>query len=83
VEVIDNPKKCKAVRALNNAEPEAIPLHRIRSRQHKLVPLTWRHLAMPDREKLNVGGVTDSMPNNGFRMSMLEPTVIRLVPTKV
>jgi hypothetical protein len=38
---------------------------------------------MPDREKLNVAGVTDSMPNNAFCIAVLEPTVIRLVPTKV
>jgi hypothetical protein len=38
---------------------------------------------MPDREEFNVGGITDSMPNNAFRIFVLEPTVIRLVPTKV
>jgi hypothetical protein len=38
---------------------------------------------MPDREKFDVGGIADRMPNNAFRIVVLEPTVIRLVPTKV
>ena len=83
MEVIDNRKECEVVRALNDPEPEAIPLHRIRSGQHELLPLAWRHLVMTTRDKYDIGRITDGMPDNVFRIFVLEPTVICLVPTEV
>src|ERR1700757_1894306 len=81
--MIHNRKEREVVRALNETEPEAIPLQWIGRCQYKIAPFGWCHLAMPDRHKINVGRITDGMPNDGLRIAVLEPTVVGAVPTKV
>jgi hypothetical protein len=71
------------VRALNNHETEASPLLRIRGGQDMASPFIRRHLAIHRRDKLNIGGFGDGVPDDLVGICELEPTVVGVVATKV
>ena len=46
-------------------------------------PFSRRHLAMHGRDKLNIGRVGDSVPDNVVGIRVLEPAAVGVVATKV
>src|ERR1700761_5598761 len=83
VEMINTHGKGEVVRALNDHEAEGIPTQRIRSTQCEASHFGWRHLAVLDRDHLDVGGFADGPPSDPSAILVLKPTVVRVVPTKV
>jgi hypothetical protein len=74
---------CEVVRALNNYEAEATPLWRIRDGQDMPSPFSRRHLATHRRDKLNIGGFGDGVPDYVAGIRELEPTMVGVVATNV
>src|SRR5271167_1862132 len=83
MEMIDNRKERAMILVLNQAEPEAIPLQRIRSRQYEIAPFVLGQLAMLNRSKLNVAGVGDFMPNDVVGVFVFEPAPVGFVAAYV
>ena len=83
VEMVNTHEECEVVRALNKHEAEAIPLQRIRGGQYAASPFGRRHLPMRGRDKLDIGGVRDSVPHNVAGIRVLEPAAVGVVATKV
>jgi hypothetical protein len=82
-EVVNTHKECEMVCALNTPEAEAIPLQRTRRRQYMGANICRRHFTILRRHKFDIGGVADGPPDDVFRVLVVEPAVVRVVPAKM
>ena len=73
----------EVVLALNDAEPEAVPLQRIRRAHEEFARLLQGQLAVPGRDELDVCGVLHRAPDDRPVAGVLEPTAVRVVPPQV
>ncbi|CAM2823769.1 hypothetical protein BHQ20_28920 [Mycobacterium intermedium] len=70
----------EVVVTLNDGEPEAIPLQRVRRGQYVVLPLLGRHLAVLNRNQLNISGIGDRVPDDVRVVGEFEPAAVRVVP---
>src|SRR6516165_11354646 len=81
--MVDGEAECPVIRALDNGEPEAIPLQRGRRFQYVLPQSGRRHLAVLNRNAVDIGRVAKFVPDDLVGVGKFEPAVIGVVPAKM